>query len=66
MRSCQTPLLVLPGDDRPHPHEVGVEVADLAPNAERRDPWKDPELIPGTVEPIRAFLKKHTPAAALR
>jgi pimeloyl-ACP methyl ester carboxylesterase len=66
VRSCQTPLLVLPGNDRPHPHDVGVAVADLAPKSERMDPWKDAELIPETVERIRAFLKKHTPAAALR
>lgn len=66
VRSCQTPLLVMPGNDRPHPHDVGVEVADLAPNSERMDPWKDPQLIPQTVERIRAFLKKHVPAGALR
>ena len=61
-----TPLLVLPGNDRPHPHEVGVEVADLAPSSERMDPWKAPELIPQTVERIRAFLEKHVPAGARR
>ena len=66
VRACRTPLLVLPGNDRPHPHDVGVAVADLAPSSERMDPWKDPELIPQTLERIRAFLKKHTPAAALR
>jgi pimeloyl-ACP methyl ester carboxylesterase len=64
--ASQTPLLVLPGNDRPHPHEVGVEVADLAPNSERRDPWKAPELLPETVTRIRAFLKQHTPAAVAR
>src|SRR5438045_3760891 len=62
VRGCQTPLLVLPGNDRPHPHDVGVQVADLAPKSERMDPWKDPELVPQTVERIRAFLKKHVPA----
>lgn len=66
VRSCQTPLLVLPGNDRPHPHDVGVEVADLAPSSERMDPWKAPELIPQTVERIRSFLRKHVPAGALR
>jgi pimeloyl-ACP methyl ester carboxylesterase len=64
--SCQTPLLVLPGNDRPHPHEVGVEVADLAPKSERMDPWKAPEVVPQTVERIRAFLRQHTPAGAVR
>jgi pimeloyl-ACP methyl ester carboxylesterase len=67
VRSCRTPLLVLPGIDRPHPHDVGVEVADLAPNSERIDPWKEPpELIPQVVERIREFLKKHTPVLASR
>lgn len=67
VRSCQTPLLVMPGIDRPHPHAVGVEVADLAPNSECMDPWKEPpELVPQAVERIRAFLKKHTPARARR
>ena len=61
VRSCQTPLLVLPGNDRPHPHEVGVEVAALAPTVESIDPWKDPAFIPQTVERIRSFLRKHTP-----
>ncbi|HEY3115361.1 MAG TPA: alpha/beta fold hydrolase [Chloroflexota bacterium] len=61
VRSCQSPLLVLPGNDRPHPHEVGTEVADLAPNSERLDPWKAPELIPTTVDRIRGFLQRHTP-----
>jgi pimeloyl-ACP methyl ester carboxylesterase len=62
VRSCQTPLLVLAGIDRPHPHEVSIELAQLAPNAELMDPWKQPpELVPQAVERIRAFLKKHTP-----
>jgi len=59
---CETPLLVLPGNDRPHPHEVGVAVADLARNSERMDPWKTDELVPEAVERIRAFLRKHVPA----
>jgi pimeloyl-ACP methyl ester carboxylesterase len=66
VHSCQTPLLVLPGNDRPHPHEVGVEVAKLAPRAVNRDPWKQDELVPETVERIRAFLKEHTKARAAR
>jgi len=60
----ETPLLVLPGNDRPHPHEVGVAVAELARNSETMDPWKTEELIPQTVERIRSFLKKHVPAGA--
>lgn len=63
VRSCERPMLVLPGIDRAHPHAVGVEVAQLAANAEMLDPWKEPkELIPATVATIRAFLQRHTPA----
>jgi pimeloyl-ACP methyl ester carboxylesterase len=63
VRSCRNPILVLPGIDRAHPYDVGVQVADLAPSSERIDPWREPaELIPQTVEGIRAYLLKHTPA----
>ncbi len=65
VRGCQTPMLVLPGIDRAHPHDVGVEVADLAPNSERMDPWKEPvELVPQAVERIRSYLQSKTPATA--
>ena len=54
VRSCNTPLLVLPGIDQIHPHEIGVEIGQLARNAETLDPWKDPpELIPQAMERIR-------------
>jgi hypothetical protein len=62
VRSCRTPMLVLPGIDRAHPYEVGLEVAKLAPDSELRDPWKEPaELVPETVEVIRSYLRKHIP-----
>jgi pimeloyl-ACP methyl ester carboxylesterase len=64
--SSQTPMLVLPGNDRPHPHDVGLEVAELAPRSETMDPWKQPELIPQTVERIRGFLNAHNPLLAAR
>jgi hypothetical protein len=60
VRGCQTPLLVLPGDDPPHPHAIGIELGSLAPRAIIHDPWKAPELIPGTVRAIRTFLKENT------
>jgi hypothetical protein len=56
VRSCRTPMLVLPGNDRAHPHEIGVEVAELAPNAEMIDPWKEPpEILSAALERIRGF-----------
>jgi len=63
VKSCQTPLLVLPGIDLPHPTAIGREVAALAPRAESMEPWKEPStLMPKTVARIRSFLKAHTPA----
>jgi pimeloyl-ACP methyl ester carboxylesterase len=61
VRSCTTPLLVLPGIDPVHPGTIGREVALLARNAEMMDQWKGPELIPKAVERVRGFLKTHTP-----
>jgi pimeloyl-ACP methyl ester carboxylesterase len=59
-----TPLLVLPGYDQAHPTGVGLEVAQLLPNAELYENWKEPaEVVPGTIERMRQFLRSHTPAA---
>jgi pimeloyl-ACP methyl ester carboxylesterase len=61
--TCKTPMLVLPGIDLLHPNSIGDEIARLAPNAERLEPWKEPaELLPATVAHIRTFLRKHTPS----
>ena len=63
VRSCPTPLLVLPGIDLAHPTAIGREIASLAPRAELVESWKEPaDLIPQTVERIRRFLRSHTPA----
>ena len=64
VRSCQTPLLVLPGTDVAHPYEIGVEVAKLAPKAEMMDPWKTPELTDAAIQRIRGFLRSHSLATA--
>lgn len=61
VRGCQTPMLVFPGNDRAHPHEIGIEVAELLPNAELFDPWKEPqELKDAALERIRGFFKEHS------
>ena len=63
VRSCQTPMLVLPGIDLPHPTAIGHEIAELAPKAEMLEPWKEPtDLMPRTVARIRQFLHDHTPS----
>ena len=62
IRSCQTPILVLPDDTPSHPHQTSVDVASLAPNAEITVfPWTaPPELKDRTIERVRNFLKLHT------
>jgi pimeloyl-ACP methyl ester carboxylesterase len=64
VRSCQTPVLILPDDIPAHPYAVAMEAAMLAPKAEVSIfPWKEPkERIPLAVRQIRSFLKAHRPA----
>jgi pimeloyl-ACP methyl ester carboxylesterase len=66
VRSCQTPVLILPDDIPAHPYKVAMEAAMLAPNAEvSMFPWKEPkERIPLAVRQIHSFLRAHRPASA--
>lgn len=61
VRACKTPVLVMPDDIPPHPYEVAIESAMLAPNAQvSLYPWKEPpERIPLAVRHVRTFLKAH-------
>jgi pimeloyl-ACP methyl ester carboxylesterase len=63
VRSCQTPMLVLPDDTPGHPYQVSVDIASLAPNAEATVyPWTDPpDLKARTIQEMRTFLKAHLP-----
>ena len=63
VRSCQTPILVLPDDSPPHPYAVAMESVHLAPNSQvSLYPWKEkPEQIPLAVRHVRTFLKAHRP-----
>ena len=63
VRTCQTPVLVLPDDVPAHPYAVAMESALLAPNAEvSLYPWKEPkDRIPLAVRHVRTFLKAHEP-----
>ena len=67
VRTCQTPLLILPDDIPAHPYAVAMEAAMLAPKAEvSMFPWKEPkERIPLAVRQIRSFLRAHRPAPRL-
>jgi pimeloyl-ACP methyl ester carboxylesterase len=66
VRTCQTPVLILPDDIPAHPYAVAMEAAMLAPHAEVSIfPWKEPkERIPLAVRQIHSFLKAHRPASA--
>ncbi len=68
VRTCQTPMLVLPDDTPAHAYQTAVDVASLAPNAEVTVyPWKDPpELKARTINRVRTFLKTHQPRTAAR
>jgi hypothetical protein len=65
-RSCQTPLLVLPDETPAHPLQASLDVAALAPRAEKTVfPWKEPaDLKAKTIEQVRQFLRAHQPVAA--
>jgi len=66
VRSCKTPVLILPDDIPAHPYAVAMEAAMLAPNAEvSMFPWKEPkERIPLAIRQIRSFLKAHKAASS--
>ena len=66
VRGCRTPVLILPDDIPPHPYEVAMEAAMLAPRSEvSMSPWKEPkERIPLAVRQIRSFLRAHRMAVA--
>ena len=64
VRSCQTPVLVLPDDTAGHSLTVAIESAMLAPRGQlSMYPWKDtPEKIPLAVRHVRSFLLSHRAA----
>jgi pimeloyl-ACP methyl ester carboxylesterase len=61
VKSCQTPVLVLPDDTAGHSYAVAVESAMLAPKGQlSMYPWKDtPAKIPLAVRHVRSFLLSH-------
>jgi pimeloyl-ACP methyl ester carboxylesterase len=63
LKSIQTPLLLLYGNDRAHPRGVSIEVAGLLPNVETIERWRDADVVPDVIERIRAFLKTHATAS---
>ena len=63
VRSCQTPMLVLPDDTPAHSYETAMEVVELAPKTEVTEyPWKEQEgLFTKTIDQVRDFLLRHQP-----
>jgi len=61
VRRCETPALVLPGNDKPHPRAIGMEVAELLPDREMLEHWKGPDHIDGQRKRVVDFLARHTP-----
>ena len=68
VRSCQTPLLVMPDDTPAHPHQTSVDIAALAPKAQSTVfPWREPkDLLEKTIDQVRAFLRSHLPVSPRR
>ena len=58
---CPTPAIVLPGNDTPHPAVIGLELAELLPNAEMLRDWKGPDHIDRQRARVTGFLTEHTP-----
>jgi pimeloyl-ACP methyl ester carboxylesterase len=58
---CQTPLLVLLGNDLHHPSATSRELAALAPHATLIEQWKEPEHQPAAKQAVERFLAEHTP-----
>ena len=56
VRSCQTPLLVMPDDTPAHPHQTSVDIAALAPKAQSTEfPWRETkDLFEKTIDQVRA------------
>lgn len=61
--SCQTPLLVLMGDDLYHPQSSSRLIAEHAPNVEFIEQWKEGAPRDAAMQAFADFLNRHTPGA---
>lgn len=59
--NCQTPLLVLLGNDLYHPEQTSRDIAHLAPRATLIEHWKEPEHQADAKKAMGDFLAAHTP-----
>lgn len=62
--SCQTPCLVLAGNDAAHPFASSEELAKLLPNAEFISEWKEGAALASATARMKQFLSDHTPVRA--
>ena len=62
--SCQTPCLVLAGNDAAHPYAIAEEMAALLPNGEFIAEWKEGEPLAAARSRMKQFLLEHTPVRA--
>ena len=62
--SCQTPCLVLAGNDEAHPFAIAEEIAGLLPHAEFIPEWKAGEQLAAATARMKQFLSDHTPVRA--
>lgn len=61
VRRCTTPLLVLCGADAYHPAETSREIAELAPDAQLIESWKEGADRDAARRAVREFLHRHSP-----
>jgi len=64
LRTVQTPLLLLDGDDKPHPKGTSNEIAALVPDIERVENWRDEASVASATERVHSFLRANAPALA--
>lgn len=64
VRSCQTPCLVLAGNDAAHPFAIAEEIAQLLPDAQFIPEWKEGAPLAAATARVKQFLAEHTPVHA--
>jgi pimeloyl-ACP methyl ester carboxylesterase len=58
--ACETPLLVLMGNDVYHPEDTSRAIAALAPNATLVEAWKTPEHVKAAKAVVATFLAENS------
>jgi pimeloyl-ACP methyl ester carboxylesterase len=62
VKACPTPLLVLMGDDLYHPQSTSRRIAELAPDAQLVERWKEGDAQIAAREAVERFFAAHTPS----